>query len=341
MKTALPIEVVPYSENYTSAHRIFSEKMWPTKPRRQAADFVRWKFRGRPHGEVPGLLLAVREGKVVGQVGLIPATLKNHNKTQPCQWVCDFMVDQDSRGQGVGSLLLRKAVERDMITLGLNPTPSSLAAHSRVGFTTFSGPKMMLLPLKLNEMLRWKINKNLWSMVPALAVLGWPVIRFRSRKLYRGNGLVNVQMCPWEDVVDLIQARQNAFMQPHIAHDFGFLSWRCKPPKNFRQSVVGIRTSSGGYALIEVTPLCLFVSDWFAKDENDKLELFQAIYLLARQSNSEMIQVLAYEEQKDWFSQVGFLEVRRSLTVLLYPSAFRAEYENMHLSLMDSDSGDM
>src|SRR5260370_18278785 len=84
--------VVPYSEAYEQGHSNFAAKMWPTKRRRKDATYNRWKFRGAERGPVDGLLLAIDDGRGIGQLGLIPAIARIGGERYPCPCAFDLMV---------------------------------------------------------------------------------------------------------------------------------------------------------------------------------------------------------------------------------------------------------
>ncbi|MEO8210815.1 MAG: GNAT family N-acetyltransferase, partial [bacterium] len=119
------IEVKPYSDEFVKSHEEFSSKVWPGKMRRRIEVYNRWKFRGPDKGDVNGLLLAINDGKVVGQLGQIPVKLKYGKEIYDAQWTCDVIVDPDLRNAGIGRKMFEFTMKRDMIGLGHNASPSA------------------------------------------------------------------------------------------------------------------------------------------------------------------------------------------------------------------------
>src|SRR5580765_5995818 len=129
-------------------HEEFILKVWPAKRRRRVESYNRWKFRGPAKGNVDGLLLALKENKVVGQLGLLPVKLKNGSKIYNAQWACDLMVDPDYRNLGTGQILFETGLERDVITLGNNPSPRAEKLMLKIGFKPMDSGRNMVFPLK-------------------------------------------------------------------------------------------------------------------------------------------------------------------------------------------------
>lgn len=195
------ITIVPYDENVREAHVRFATKMWPSKRRRREDRYIRWKFRGPSHGAVDGLLLALLNGEVVGQVGLIPAVLGIDGERRKCQWACDLMVDSSLRQRGIASLLFNAAFARGIVTLGSNPSAVADVAMKRIGFASLEGPAMTVFPLDPAHILSWKIPSHLSVVIPLVSAAVRPVFWWRGRRLLRhrpdGKGAVEKDHGKW------------------------------------------------------------------------------------------------------------------------------------------------
>jgi GNAT superfamily N-acetyltransferase len=330
--------VVPYSEEYEQAHMDFAAKMWPAKGRRRNSTYNRWKFRGAKRGQVEGLLLAINDGKVIGQLGLIPVTARIGEEDYPCQWACDLMVDASVRRKGIGSLLLAKAMSRDVITLGSNPGAAADVVMARLGFRPLVGPRLMVLPLQLSEVMSWKVPRSLSRMIPLLSIMGQPLVILRQRALAKAKPRVKATSCKWEEVVDLIQQHQATFTNPHVRHDPEFLQWRCSGLAHLSPELQAVKTESGGYAIVGAASPAFYVYDWSARDREEFLALFHLIYQIARAAKVETIQALAQDESEEsWLKSVNFLGFRQRFKIICYPEQPLARQQYFRYSIFDSD----
>ena len=104
-----------------------------------------------------GFLLAVIDGRVVGQLGVIPVRLRVGDSETPAQWACDLMVEPALRRKGTGSLLFAAAMARDCVTLGSDPSPAADVTMARMGFQPLSSAWKMFLPLDWSHVLKSEV----------------------------------------------------------------------------------------------------------------------------------------------------------------------------------------
>ena len=331
--------VVSYAEEYERSHCEFAGRMWPTKRRRSNAVYNRWKFRGKSVGPVEGLLLCIIEGKVVGQLGLIPATVRIGEELFSCQWACDLMVDSSVRRKGIGSLLLASAISRDVITLGSNPSAAADVTMARVGFKPLNGPRIMVLPLKMGQVLRWKTPKSLSRAIPFLSLVGQPLATLRCRTLEKAKPRIDAVSCRWQDVIDFIAARQATLTDPHVCHGEEFLRWRCSGLVGLSPELRAIKTTSGGFAIVGAAPPYFYVYDWSASEREDFIAIFHLVYQLAREAGSETIQALAQDsEEETWLKDANFIGLRQPFKIISYPAEkLASRYQRFRYSIYDSD----
>jgi GNAT superfamily N-acetyltransferase len=332
------MKIVPYSEEFREGHRDFATQMWPHKRRRREELYQRWKFRGSAHGPVEGLLLAVEGSRVLGQLGLIPASLRVGDTIYPCQWACDLMVDSSLRRRGVGTLLLEAAMARDVMTLGSNPSPAADITMSRLGFKALIGPRIMVLPLKLNHVLGWVMPSSLRKAIPVVSTIGQPVATFRYRSLTKRKIEESVTSSDWEEILPLVTARQSANGHPHVVHDRGFMEWRCSGLSGYTAKLENLRVNDG-FAVVGAASDYYYVYEWAARSKESFLALFRAIFHEATSAKSQTIQVLANDEHEEqWLREVGFIGMRNRFKVICYPSEkLIPEYDKFYYSIYDSD----
>src|SRR5262249_1182527 len=146
----------------------------------------------------------------------------------------------------IGSLLLAVAMARDVVSLVCNPTHLANLSMLRVGFESLTGPRYMMLPIRLPEVLSWKLPKSLHPLIPVLSPIAQPLATMRCRSIIRPNKKVEEISCGWRDVVTLIKEQQAASSEPQVVHDLSFLEWRCSGLPGFSSQLEGLRTRSGG-----------------------------------------------------------------------------------------------
>ena len=336
-----PLEVTPFDDRLVDAHARFAARMWPSKRRRREERFNRWKFRGPPSGPVPGLLLAVADGEVIGQLGLIPVTISVDGTRLACQWVCDIIVDPAERRRRVASRLLESAMARGMVTLGSNPSPAADIAMQRVGFEALVGPRMTALPLDPTHVIGWKLPSALRAFAP---VLGWatsPIFAYRGRTLDESARAAGdrAERVDWREVAPRVQRHQESLDGPYIVHDEEFLRWRCGGLDGFVAPLSALRSGSGSYAIVGLGQPSFYVLDWAADTHEDFLRLFAAARTLAREAGAMTVQAFAdTDPQLQWLRACGFLALRRPCHILCHPGGrFRPRHARMNYSVFDSD----
>lgn len=328
--------IFPYSDQWVESHKAFAAKMWPNKLRRRDEAYNRWKFRGPLHGDVPGFLLAVLDGKVVGQLGLIPVKIWVDGREVNAQWACDLMVDNTIRQKGIGSLLLAVGMERNIITLGSNPSELADLSMTKLGFKSLQGPSSMILPLELSHFFEMVFKGKSKLLSSFFSLIFQPVWNLRLKLLIRpGNNQVLEGGC--DEVIPFVKAYQSTIDKPHIIHDDAFLKWRTSVviPANIQFYF----TKAGSYAICEPTSSNFYIYDWHIKVQGDGKAIFGRILELAMQAKSKMI--LAYansNQERKLLRQRGFLKMRTPVKVIYYPPEVISEKINsFHYCIYDSD----
>jgi len=311
--------VVPYSETYAGSHTAFASRMW-NKRRRREPVYQRWKFRGPEQGPVPGLLLAVLHGEVVGQTGLIPVRARIGGEEHQAQWICDLMVDDKVRGMGIGAMLLLVATDRPCLSLGSNPSPLADSLLTSFGFQRLRGPRQMLLPVRTHHLTSWILTGAWARLIPLACALAGPVVAFRNRKLWMAKRGADYSFCRWQDLTERIAESEKSLVEPHIVHDAEFLAWRCTAVPGFSTELSGVRSPFGGWAVVgDANPFC-YVLDWNASDAADCLCLFRGIYAYARSIKSCTIKMNVNDgRQQKRLSGFGFIARRTPNEIHAFP----------------------
>lgn len=338
--TAGAVRVAPYDDALEEAHARFALRMWPTKRRRREPVYTRWKFRGPERGEVPGLLLAVLDGEVVGQTGLLPVDVAIDDARARGQWVCDLMVDAALRGHGVAARLYESAMARGMVTLGSNASPSAVVSMQRAGFRMLTGPQIAVLPLEASHVLSWKVPAPLRALVPLASAAARPFLRRRAERLIRnGERAGRVERVTWKEVAPLVAARQARMATPRIVHDEDFLRWRCSGLAGYVEPLTALRANDGSYAIVGTGAPYFYLFEWGAESDAGFAAVFGAAIRLALEVGALTMETLAEEEvQAVRLRRLGFLLLRRPVSILWHSVAHAPPVDaRMAYSLFDSD----
>jgi hypothetical protein len=330
--------VVPYASAYAQLHSEFAARMFPENPRRRDPRYLRWKFRSLDQDASEGFLLALRDGHVVGQIGMTPVQAQVGNKQYQAQWLCDLMVEPSFRLLGIAPMLVAQAIHRNALTLAFNPPANVIDIFEKLGFRKLLGPVMMLLPLNASHVLSQRFEKNSQRFVPVLASLARPLLAWRVRKLRNQLDREPATNCHWEDLVELVQDWQRKLSVPHVIHDRSFLQWRCPGVETYSQDIRGFRTLGGSYLLFGEELPYLYVYDWAGADWDETRKLFAQLWLFGRQVGAKTISVLANTDQEqEWLRQLGFLARRtRSSIYCFVPEEISLPFERFHFCHCDS-----
>lgn len=332
------VTVVPYSDEYVKMHEEFAIKFWPNKMRRRIEAYNRWKFRGPEKGKVDGLIIAVYEDKIVGQMGLIPVMLKNKDQVFKAQWICDWMVDSNYRSLGIGSKLTEAAMNRDgIITLGNNPSTKAEQVMLKMGFKHLKCGRIMIFPMDPVQIVKWGLPEKLDMAAPFLSKLVQPYFSYKKKKARKGG--TDFTRHEWREAVNDIKKRQNSIDYPQILHDEKFLQWRADGLKDYSGKIPALRSSNGSYALYSPFASYLDVYDWYCRTYDDLEKLFSGILELAEENGSKMIQLMANNEQEEvWLSRLGFIRTRSREMVLHYSKEKYIDGESkFYFALFDTD----
>ncbi len=150
------IEIVNYSPAIEERHYSFATRMFGNRRKRRNADYLYWKFRGQQDEELNSFKIALSDGKIVGQLGLIPCSLNVNGQIIDSQWACDLVVDPEFRGKGVAKLLYQAAHDQKPITLGSDPSPAAEKSMIRAGYQKLKSSNKQFIPIFLGLPLRMK-----------------------------------------------------------------------------------------------------------------------------------------------------------------------------------------
>jgi hypothetical protein len=300
------VEIVPYGDRWEEAHRAFASANYPGKGRRASASYMRWKFRGPASGDVEHLILAVKEGAVVGQLGLVPARLHAAGREFPLFWPCDLMVEPAQRRFGISHLMFAEAHRRTGVFLGSDPSPSARASMAKLGYDAFDSSSIAVLPLRPAAVAAIRYPK-LAPVAGVLEAAAAPVLAVRLRALRKGMKDVRAQLCGWRDVVDDVAAHDRSLGAPHQVHDAAFLEWRCGGLEGRVKPAEAIRTDAGSFVVFERERSRVVVHQWRAGTDADLRSIFGRLLYVAEAHGVDYVQTYAAgPDQVAQLKSVGF-----------------------------------
>ena len=331
------MDILPYSDEFVKMHEEFSVKLWPNKKRRRSEVYNRWKFRGPENGTVNGLLLAISENKILGQLGLIPVTLISDGNEYEAQWACDLIVDHDHRKSGVGNKLFKTAMERDMITLGNNPSPKADALMTKAGFKPFKCGRLMVFPIVPRKLVNWAVPGKFSAINPVIEQIIKPYFTIRKNNLLKAES--DFYICELGDIEQLISERQKNDTNPQIKHDRSFLNWRTSGFLNYFPKLKTIMSSKGSYALYSHFGVNFNIYEWHCNDETDFTGMFSYLFKECSLEKTEMVQAIANSENEmKWLSKAGFIKSRNDEKVIYYTKEDPIKNSNrFYFTLYDTD----
>ncbi len=331
------VTIVPYGDAFVEAHKEFCSIVWPGKKRRREEEYNRWKFRGPEKGDVYGLLLAISEGKVLGQLGLIPVKVTCKGEERNAQWACDLMVDPEYRKSGIGNKLFMNAFERDVVTLGNNPSPRAEALMLKAGFRKISSGRLMVFPLDASHILKWIIPEKLQFVTPAIAGILQIYFSHKSSKLVQRKSAFNE--CSLTEVSAIVAKQQQKSDAAQILHDKDFLHWRAAGFKHYSPELKCMNSDDGSYAIHCDFKPSYNIYDWSCKTLDVTADMISDIIARAGEMNCKIVQAIANSNEEEmWLSKLGFVRARNEENVIQYSrDGFLRNAGRFRFTLYDTD----
>ena len=212
-----------YDKEFQKAHSAFAEKMYPNRVFKSSPEYIYWKFKPpRESGRPSNLLLALANEKVIGQVGLIPATLICESTEIATQWIGDIMVDRDFRGSKLSNRLYEEAVKLTPLTLGQSPSPVAWNTLKNFGFESINGPYRCILPINGNFFASFFFKTD--TAFHRISKMFFNNIFLKRNKLkgIKTNFMSNVSEIRPVDIINKFSYSNRRISIPHIWSATGF-----------------------------------------------------------------------------------------------------------------------
>lgn len=303
------IEIVNYSPAFEEQHYSFATRMFGNRRKRRNPDYLYWKFRGKQGEELSSFKLALSDGKIVGQLGLIPCKLNLNGQIVESQWACDLVVDPDFRGKGVAKLLYQAAHDQKPITLGSDPSPAAEKSMIRAGYRKLKSSNKQFIPIFLGLPLRMKgVNLKILDNVRN------PFLKLYTKNKFKSDfKQLDIIKTDHQEIFQL-QSENQIF----IERDDSFKKWRFCSFKDYYPDVklyqlVGKKTYYSGYHHGDL----YFITDLQLEDAVHFNHIINHI-LSYVPSNIERIRFLNNENDELLGSKLNTIKYRTETSIIYY-----------------------
>lgn len=301
------LEIKPYSPEFEEAHIKFASKYW-TKGRRKNPEYIYWKFRGKQKKNLPSFLLAVVNGNVVGQLGLIPCKVQIEEAVYEGQWACDLMVDTAYRGKNIAKALYDHAHKSVSITLGSDPSPAASKSMKRYGYKSMKGPWKFIFPLKIGE-----VTKLKGFNIKVLNFITNPFVFFIKYLLNSDFKVISHE--------EYLIINHNKFVKKtaYIAQDNDFVNWRYKSFKHYYHEINTFSNSKGSCFSGFYNNSIYYITEFKV---DSLIDFFKIIaYLLSVNRDKPLLRIKFfsnYDFISRWLILFGFIKFRTQTEIIFF-----------------------
>lgn len=195
-----------------------------------------WQFERNPFDKPfqPVIVTDTRD-RVVGFNGVMPIDVTDHGEPLDAIWSCDFYVDANHRGAGIGSLLKQGLSDRAAIILALGVSNKASQVLSHIGWQA-GGSVANYKRIRR----RWPL-RNLAILLVQLKnlVVGW---RRMKMSLRHTNLVINAQgELPGEQEVDQLWRGIYGDYGKIVARNYRYLNWKYQQHPLARYGFVVVR----------------------------------------------------------------------------------------------------
>lgn len=247
------------------------------------------------------------------------------------------MVLPEFRKKGIAKKLFAEAMDRDVISIGNNPSPAAGAVMKKLGFKTISSGRTMIFPINPEHILKWALKGKFEFAVPSINKIVQPYFKFKQKKIKKS--ISDFSKCTWEEVSDLIKRNEENLNIPHILHDESFLEWRATGFDRFSERIDAAFTYSGSYLLYSPTKPYMNIFQWHCKTIDDIKKMSAFILEEALQNESELIQIIANNpEDEEALAGIGFVRARNTEQIIHHSKKNHLDNaEKFYFTLYDAD----
>lgn len=328
----------------TGLHREFIKRVWPNSTTRGDFAINNWKLNRGRDTETINMLVCKKDGRIIGQMGYIPVTLKIGDTLYDAVWGCNFRVEDSYKDVGIGAAIEMYATKLFDILLGNTPTEEAMKFKQGLGYKFIDGPRIMMFPIKADYLIGIKAPAKLKPFLPLATLMVNPLLRiWQLFKFAGGNSSAWAQVTA-EKVIDRIAKRQQSISLPYTVHDAEFINWRCNPPEQYKPKpqVLIYNNDAESYCIYNVTNKVLNLYEYCF---NSKKAFDSFVKYIIAQRNKEGITTIRIyantEAEESMFRKGNFIGLRRKCVITAYnKDNLFADTDKMYVDLYDSD-GDL
>jgi hypothetical protein len=247
------------------------------------------------------------------------------------------MVDPEYRRAGIGKMLFIHAFERDMMTIGNNPSPGAESLMLKAGFRKIPSGRTMVFPLQASHILKWIIPERLQFLASPVGAILQPYFSYKASSL-RSNQ-ENFHECPLDELEIAVSRKQESSHDSQVLHDITFLEWRANGFMHYSPAFSRMKTSAGSYAVHGAFKPSYNVYDWSCNSLDETREMISVILPKAKSAACRIIQIVANStDEEDWLSSLGFIRARHEENIIHFSrDGFLNESERFRFTLYDTD----
>ena len=217
--------------------------------------YIDWQFRDAPQiaGLGPPLVVARREGKIVGALGTIRTYLHFEGRSLPASWAIDFAVRKELRRAGIGenlSLVSREEAGTRLIIEASAPTRGIVA---RAHYDSVCDVPLLVRPL---DPAAWLRSHRVPAALASLAGAGRPLLaalQARALGAARSLGVELAETRGFDERADAL-FQVHALRYPLLCRrDREWLEWRFEKypqPGRYRLHWLMRKGEAVGYAVL-------------------------------------------------------------------------------------------
>jgi len=319
------IHIIDYAIKYEEAHANFASKFYPQK-RRRIPEYIYWKFRSKQIDKCESFILAVKEDKVVGQLGLLPVVLKIGEDSFEAQWFCDLMLDPTLRGHGIAAMLFEFAFKKGKVSIGSDPSPSAYKSMLRNGFKELKAQERIVIPISIADTCKIFFNKR------------FSLLNFKNPFLSANSFFTKHNHHEITYGVDPINL--NCGDEPHILHDRLFNLWRYSGFIDFyKRPETMYFKETGEFLSFYIVNRQIYIAEHSVYSGSTWRKVISHLYKYGISKELFAIRLLATRDEFRKLMRFGAI-MRHKPTVILYRDCPMLDHHDyFHYTYLDSDQG--